>query len=120
MDVDQGPPVATEGGGRVSLELKMYRASREGSPDLLQQLINEKRAGITPEACEVYEWEPHTEDYFSEYELHVDIIPGWTCLHVAAFNGHAECIKILLHEGIDKIDARAADGSTPLPIALNS
>ena len=116
MDVDQdndGPPVAAaaEGGGRVSLELKMYRASREGSPDLLQQLINEKRAGITPEACEVYEDKPHDEDYF------VNIFPGWTCLHVAAFNGHAECIKILLREGIDRIDTRAADGSTPLMVA---
>ena len=58
MEVDQdneGPPAAAEGGGRVSLELKMYRASREGSPDLLQRLIDEKRAGITPEACDIYE-----------------------------------------------------------------
>ena len=73
MEVDQdneGPPAAAEEGGRVSLELKMYRASREGSADLLQQLINEKRAGITPEACEVYEDKPHDEEYYAEFDLH--------------------------------------------------
>ena len=109
MDVDQdddGPPVAAAGEGRVSLELKMYRASREGSPDLLQRLINEKRAGITPDACDVYEDKPHDEEYFAEF-------PGWTCLHVAAFYGHAECVKILLREEIDRIDTRADDDSTP-------
>ena len=91
MDADQdndGPPAAVEGGGPVSIELKMYRASREGWPDLLQQLINDQRAGITPEACTVFEDEEHDEDYYDEFEI--DRLPGWTCLHIAAFNGNTE------------------------------
>ena len=121
MDGDQdndGPPVAAaaEGGGRVSLELKMYRASREGWPDLLQQLINEKRAGITPEACTVFEDEEHDEDYYDELD-EIYGLPGWTCLHIAAFNGNTECVKILIREGIDGISTRAEDESTPLMAA---
>ena len=33
-------------GPRASLRLKMYRAARENSPDLLRKIINDMRAGI--------------------------------------------------------------------------
>ena len=130
MDVDQdndGSPVAAEGGGPVPIELKMYRASREGRADLLQQLFKDKRAGITPEACKVYEHEgmEHDEEYYDEFEVD-DNTPYWTCLHKAAFNDHAECVKILLRERIvtrvwdittSDITVKAFDESTPLMVA---
>ena len=132
MEVNQdndGPSAAAEGQDNVSppvsLELKMYRASRENSPDLLQQLIRDMRAGITSESCEVYEVKdddgedyPHDEDYYFDFEI--DQEPGWTYLHFAAFNGHTECVRMLLDEGIGEIDTRAPDGSTPLMAACGN
>jgi len=118
MEVDQdndGLPIAAEGGGPVSIEAKMYRASREGRPYRLQRLINDMRAGIRPEACNVYEEEEHDEDYYDEFEI--DRLPGWTCLHIAAFYGKTECVRMLLREEIDGISSRAEDESTPLMVA---
>ncbi|KAJ3520622.1 hypothetical protein NMY22_g12670 [Coprinellus aureogranulatus] len=41
---------------------------------------------------------------------------GWTPLHYACQNGHAECAQILLEAGAD-INARTLDGSTALKLA---
>ena len=118
---NDGPPAAAEGQDNVSppasLELKMYRACRENRLDLLQRLINDTRAGITSESCDVYEDDEieHDEAYYSEFER--EQIPGWTCLHIAAFHGNTECVKIILNEGVGKIDAKANDGSTPLMVS---
>ena len=117
---NDGPPAAAEGqdnvSPRASLELKMIRACRENSPDLLQQLIKDMRAGITSESCVVYEDEDveHDEVYYTEFEIDRS---GWTYLHFAAFYGHTECVRIILDEGLGRIGARAFDGSTPLMVA---
>lgn len=44
---------------------------------------------------------------------------GRTALHFAAFNGHLDCIKLLIEKGC-AIDAKDKDGSTPLQRAASN
>ena len=60
------------------------------------------------ESCDVYEdkdsdgeYYPRDEDYNLEFEIDESL--GWTYLHFAAFNGHTECVRLLLDEGIGKM-----------------
>jgi len=44
-------------------------------------------------------------------------INGWTPLHYAVFHGNVEMTKLLIEKGAD-VNAQAADGSTPLHVAV--
>lgn len=44
---------------------------------------------------------------------------GWTPLHEACLNGHAEIVELLLQEGADA-DAMGGDGDTPLHDAIGN
>ena len=44
---------------------------------------------------------------------------GWRPIHVAAFEGHLEMIKLLVEHGNATVDAKAKTGATPLDFAKN-
>jgi ankyrin repeat protein len=46
-------------------------------------------------------------------DVHAKSYRGWTPLHRACVNGHAEVVKALLEKGAD-VHAKANDGKTPL------
>ena len=64
-------------------------AARENWPDILKKLIE---AGKSTRGSD--KW-------------------GWTALHHAAFNGHTECLKILLNEDTSEMDIGDKDKVTP-------
>ena len=126
MEVDQdndGPPAAAEGPAplvshSVSLELKIYRAAREGNADLLQRLIDDTTAGIVSRVYEDRDEYEDDEDYYAEFEIDERLV--WAYIHYAAFYGHTECVRIILDEGLGGVGQRAFDSSSPLMVACSN
>jgi len=84
-----------------------YLRALQGIP--LDRLMNAAWDGNVARIREVLDQDPALIDAVNG--------DGWTALHVAAFAGRVDAVRLLLDAGAD-VNARGKDGRTPLAVAL--